>query len=182
MFGLYLTTTGISFGIFYLSTKAYGDYLNRMGYVDADGSKSTAELGFNILSLGFKALIPGYNIYSAVKILWAGSKHFEEMAADDLKKGSIRKLTHEEIKEQARLEMESNKKNGYVSNESFMDLRSSDIDENIKRLADSEENPYNDMTNEEKLEYLKKERKALLQGNDEEKEREKIRKYYTRSQ
>ena len=163
MFGLYLTTTGISFGIFYLSTKAYGDYLKRMGYVDADGSKSTAELGFSILSLGFKAIIPGYNIYSAVKILWAGSKHFEEMAADDLKKGSISKLTDKEIKEDAIEEQQQPKieekmeQNSNQKTEQVIEQKSAPkLDRNFIYK------PYKDMTNEEKLAFLEQEKAYLL--------------------
>ena len=171
MFGLYLATTGISFGVFYLSTKAYGDYLKRMGYVDADGSKSTAELGFNIVSLGFKALIPGYNIYSALKILWEGSEHFEEMAADDLKKGSIRKLTDREIngdvieeKQQPRIEEKAE-----LKAEQIAESKTEQVVEQ-KTAPKLERNfvykPYKDMTNEEKLAFLEQEKAYLLQQKE----------------
>lgn len=164
MFGLYLITTGVSFGVYYLSTKAYGDYLKRKGYIDADGERSRAELGFMMLSLGFKALIPIYNIYTAAKIVWDGSKHFDEMAADDLKKGSIRIATEEE---------KANTKK----------INSNVIEEKDNYIH------YEDMTNDEKLAFLEKEREFLLQLKADESsskqsdnyhaEKERIKKYYT---
>ena len=168
MLVFYLVTTGVSFGIYYLSTKAYGDYLERKGYVDADGKRSSAELGFMMLSLGVKALIPIYNICTAAKIVWDGSKHFDEMAADDLKKGSIRKLTDEEIEQKEVVENE---------------------DTTIISQPDDYTH-YHEMTREEKLAFLEKEKEFLLQekeneslisSNDNEEEKARIRKYYTSS-
>lgn len=148
MLGFYIITTGISFGIYYLSSNAYNNYLERKGYVSNEPSKSLAETKFNLLSLAFKALIPGYNIYTAIQILWEGPKQFDKMAADELKSGSIRKLTIEEIKE--------------IENKKAKEE---------EKVIVSEKLNYEEMTNEEKIAFLEKEREELLklkESNEEE--------------
>lgn len=97
MFFWYLVSVGASYGTFYLQGRAYSDYLKRNNYVSNTNPMGEYELKFDMFSLALKALTPGFNIYAAVKILWDGSKDFEKRAKEALNKGTIRKLTKEEI-------------------------------------------------------------------------------------
>jgi len=173
MFGLYIITTGISFGVFFLSSKAYNDFIERKGYVSTEKEKSVAELNFNILSYAFKALIPGYNIYSAIQILWTGSKHFEESLQDEIKKGNLRRITEADLTEDI-----NTNSNQYVSPEECLGFEPN--------------RHYEEMTNDEKLAFLEKEKEFLLQEKenanvskqnmvDEDKEKARIRSYYIRT-
>ena len=171
LMGIYLATTAISCGVFYLSGKAYGGYLERNNYVSTTKPKGASEILFDTISLGFKAFIPGYNLYTAVILLWTGSKNFEELASKSLNDGSIRKLTEEEIEEKERQEMEAN-----------MELESSDdVEENFDLLEETndkeETNGIEDeydfnvsddnskshmMSLEEKIAYLEREKELLI--------------------
>ena len=155
---LYGVTTTISFGVYYLSTKAYNDYLERKGYEFVDGPKTPAELSFTIASYAFKAIIPGYNIYNAVQILWQGNKQFADMAFDDLKSGNIRKLTNEE-----RIEMH---------NQNHLENATIETQNNHPMQ-------YSELTAEEKIAFLEKQKELLLQGMS---QQEEAPKQYTMQQ
>ena len=144
---LYFMTTGISFGIFVLYSKAYSEYLDRNNYVSTTDSKGGAELGFNLISYILKILAPGYNIYNAVKLLWAGPKQLEENAASDLAANKIRVRTAEEI-EARKLEKEKQARllENYRNNESygsgFNDVNFGSEDKEYDMDIDSDEDEY----------------------------------------
>ena len=146
MLELYLITTGISFGISYLSARAYSDFLKRKNCVSTGISDLNYEFKFKLLSLVFKSLIPGYNIYTAIETLWNGTKDFNSSLEEGLKNGTIRRMTDEEIKE---LEEEKavNKNSNVEVHEAYI-------------------KPYEQMTNEEKLAFLEREKELLLKEKE----------------
>lgn len=165
MFGLYVLTTAISGGVFYLTSKAYDGYLKRNHYISTTGEKKLAELNFEILSYAFKALMPGYNIYMAVKMLWDGPKQFEVQALESLKKGKIREMTDEEIENEEALESYELVDNNYnnTENETFL------VDATTIKQHSSVKS-YNELTAEEKLAFLRQEQAFLLESSKEKKE------------
>ena len=175
LFDLYCLSVAVSGGVFYLSGRAYDDYLKRNNYVSNTSPMGNYELKFNLASLALKALTPGFNIYAAAQILWDGSKDFEKKTAEALSKGRIRKLTDEEIAERKKAEQEkvfenfNNVKDDFdkqevvkSSNEEYDFGVNTNEEEYDFNINSDNTNESKEMTLDEQIAYLEHEKEILL--------------------
>lgn len=120
--------------------------LKRKGYKFVKENKSFAEKLSSFISIAFKGSIPVYNVINAIVILCMGDKLYDYMEKKLLEKGKIYMPKDEP-----------------ENSESEMESSSSEIENNNTNSVqkDSSEKKYEDMTLEEKLAYLKKEKEKL---------------------
>ena len=85
--GLYVITTLASWGIYYLVDKAYVNKLEREEYAFKD--TSVYEKILDYAQKGLRRIIPVYNIYMAVKMLWYGDNYLEFRKREDLKNDKL---------------------------------------------------------------------------------------------
>lgn len=174
LFDFYLISIAASWGVFYLSGKAYDDYLKRNNYVSTTDKMGNYELKFNLASIALKALTPGFNIYAAAKILWDGSKDFEQRANEALSKGRIRKLTDKELEEKRQFEsekvfenfnnvQEETKKQELANySNSYNNVNNNYVEEEYDFNVSNDNDNINKMTLDEQIAYLEHEKEILL--------------------
>ena len=152
LLNIYLGTTAISWATVLLTSIATTNKLKRKGYTFVKENKSLSEKIMSYISTIFQASIPIYNILNTICILCMGEKVYDIMEEKLLKQGKIY------------IESDANNVEDEVLQERNVNL-SFGRTNNITSCRSNSE-----MTNEEKLEYLKELRRNLSnnqEGNNE---------------
>ena len=148
---VYAATTLASYLLVGITEAAIDKRLDREGYVDTTRDESTIEKVKSYLEIAIILAIPIFNVAFSSYIFFS-DKLYDEILQEGLSNNVIRRKTKEELlieKEEEILKQEiSKKKNGNVLEEQPL----------IKA--------YSEMTNEEKLTFLARERNFLLSQND----------------
>ena len=137
LLNIYLGTTAISWATVFIFSAACEKKLKREGYKVVKEKKSISEKIASFISIAFKGSIPIHNILNTIAILCMGDKLYEYMEDKLLEQGKIYMPTEEMPS--------SEETNTYT--------------ESIEKA--STEKKYDEMTLEEKLAYLERERKIL---------------------
>ena len=148
--GIYAATTLASYLLVGITEAAINKRLDREGYVDTTKDESTIEKIKSALEMAIVLAIPILNIAFSGFIFFS-STTYDEILEAGLSKNTIRKKTQEELfieKEQNILKQEKNK-----------NKNAKDIEEQSRIKA------YSEMTNEEKLIFLEREKNFLLSQN-----------------
>ena len=150
LLGIYATTTISAFLMDLITSKAMDERLDREGYTyNEKNEKGTAEKIRESIIVGAILLTPVINFVLGCAMFFEYNKLYKSTLDDGVLDGSIRRKTDEEIKEQ---ESKKQKKKSKVKEK-----------EVIKEVVINK--PYSEMTNEEKLAVLEKERAFLLSIN-----------------
>ena len=148
LLNIYLGTTAVSWAIVLIFSAAGGKKLKREGYNLVNPKKSFTEKLASFISTAFIGSIPIYNIIIAIAILCVGDDKFYEYMKDKLlEEGKIYMTKDEPANKQP--EMES----------SPFEKEQNNTDSIQKVNA---EKKYEDMSVEEKMAYLEREKEILL--------------------
>jgi len=147
LLNIYLGTTAVSWAIVFICGAACSKKLKREGYKVVDSKKSFIEKLASFISLAFKGSIPIVNIISAIYILWMIDEMYEYGKGQLLEKGEIYMPKDEPANTQP--EMES----------SPFEKEQNNTDSIQKVNAKKK---YEDMSVEEKMAYLEREKEILL--------------------
>lgn len=144
LLNIYLGTTAISWATVFIFSAACKKKLKREGYKFVKEKKSISEKIASFMSVAFKGSIPVYNILNTIAVLCMGDKLYGYMEDKLLSEGEIYMPT-EEIPS---------------SEDEFSPSEGTKIyTESIEKT--STEKKYDEMTLEEKLAYLEREREIL---------------------
>ena len=148
LLGVYAGTTISAFLMDLITTKAMDERLEREGYTyNEKNKKGLAEKIREGIIVGSILLIPVINVILGFAMFFGYNSLYKSTLEDGLTDGSIRRKTEEEIEDQ------KNKKEN----------KKSKVKEVVKEVVINK--PYSEMTNEEKLAVLEKERAFLLSIN-----------------
>ena len=151
--GIYAGTTIAGFLMEVIASKAMDERLEREGYTYTDKvEKGTAEKIQETLQVGLIMLIPVINFIFGCVVFFGTNSFYKSMLEDGLSDGSIRRKTEEE-KEEQKIQKELKK-------------TKTKIKEVTKEVVINK--PYSEMTNEEKLAVLEREKSFLLSINNRE--------------
>ncbi|MBE6151426.1 MAG: hypothetical protein E7162_06415 [Firmicutes bacterium] len=151
--GIYAGTTIAGFLMEAIASKAMDERLEREGYTYTDKvEKGTAEKIQETLQVGLIMLIPVINFIFGCIVFFGTNSFYKSMLEDGLSDGSIRRKTEEE-KEEQKIKKELKK-------------TKTKIKEVTKEVVINK--PYSEMTNEEKLAVLEREKSFLLSINNRE--------------
>lgn len=151
--GIYAGTTIAGFLMEAIASKAMDERLEREGYTYTDKvEKGTAEKIQETLQVGLIMLIPVINFIFGCVVFFGTNSFYKSMLEDGLSDGSIRRKTEEE-KEEQKIQKELKK-------------TKTKIKEVTKEVVINK--PYSEMTNEEKLAVLEREKSFLLSINNRE--------------
>lgn len=151
--GIYAGTTIAGFLMEAIASKAMDERLEREGYTYTDKvEKGTAEKIQETLQAGLIMLIPVINFIFGCVVFFGTNSFYKSMLEDGLSDGSIRRKTEEE-KEEEKIKKELKK-------------TKTKIKEVTKEVVINK--PYSEMTNEEKLAVLEREKSFLLSINNRE--------------
>ena len=154
--GIYAGTTIAGFLLGAIASKAMDERLEREGYTYTDKvEKGTAEKIQETLQVGLIMLIPVINFIFGCVVFFGTNSFYESMLEDGLSDGSIRRKTEEE--KEAEKEEKIKKK---------LKKTKTKIEEITKEVVINK--PYSEMTNEEKLAVLEREKSFLLSINNRE--------------
>lgn len=143
LLNIYLGSIAISFSVTSIFGSACSKKLKREGYKFVSGKASFVEKFANLLSNLFICSVPGLNIIRTIYFLFNGyDEIYESWAKELLKNGEIYKPMEEKI--------DNNSKRKILEKEKF-----NNYTENSKKT-------YDEMTIEEKLEYLQQEKEKLI--------------------
>lgn len=155
--GIYAGTTIAGFLMEVIASKAMDERLEREGYTYTDKvEKGTAEKIQETLQVGLIMLIPVINFIIGCVVFFGTNSLYKSMLEDGLSDGSIRRKTEEE--KEAEKEEEKIKKE--------LKKTKTKIKEVTKEVVINK--PYSEMTNEEKLAVLEREKSFLLSINNRE--------------
>ena len=138
LFKLYLGTTALNLIVAAIYGIAGEKRIQRKGYKRNKVKRTFIESLPSYLSILFYSAIPIYNIITVIYILSKGDELFDNIEAELIQKGKLRKA-----------EPETNESN------SFAEMKLNNFNKS-----------YNDMTREEKITFLKQEQEKLLHEND----------------
>lgn len=147
LLNIYLGTTAVSWAVVFIFSVACGKKLKREGYKIVKEKKSFVEKLASFISTAFKGSIPIYNIINAIAILCVGDKFYEHMVDKLLESGKIYMPKDEPANIQPEIESSPFEKE-QSNTESIQKV-------NCKRK-------YEDMSVEEKMAYLEREKEMLL--------------------
>lgn len=147
LLNIYLGTTAVSWATVFIFGAACEKKLKREGYKFVKPKKSFTEKLASFISTAFKGSIPIYNIINTIAILCMGDKLYEYMEDKLLEEGKIYMPKDEPANPQP--EMES----------SPFEKEQNNTDSIQKVNA---EKKYEDMSVEEKMAYLEREKEILL--------------------
>ena len=151
--GIYAGTTIAGFLMEAIASKTMDERLEREGYTYTDKvEKGTAEKIQETLQAGLIMLIPVINFIFGCVVFFGTNSFYKSMLEDGLSDGSIRRKTEEE-KEEEKIKKELKK-------------TKTKIKEVTKEVVINK--PYSEMTNEEKLAVLEREKSFLLSINNRE--------------
>ena len=151
--GIYAGTTIAGFLMEVIASKAMDERLEREGYTYTDKvEKGTAEKIQETLQVGLIMLIPVINFIFGCVVFFGTNSFYKSMLEDGLSDGSIRRKTEEE-KEEQKIQKELKK-------------TKTKIKEVTKEVVINK--PYSEMSNEEKLAVLEREKTFLLSINNRE--------------
>ena len=155
--GIYAGTTIAGFLMEAIASKAMDERLEREGYTYTDKvEKGPAEKIQETLQVGLIMLIPVINFIFGCVVFFGTNSFYKSMLEDGLSDGSIRRKTEEEKeveKEEEKIKKELKK-------------TKTKIKEVTKEVVINK--PYSEMTNEEKLAVLEREKSFLLSINNRE--------------
>ena len=155
--GIYAGTTIAGFLMEVIASKAMDERLEREGYTYTDKvEKGTAEKIQETLQVGLIMLIPVINFIFGCVVFFGTNSFYKSMLEDGLSDGSIRRKTEEEKeaeKEEEKIKKEQKKEK-------------TKIKEVTKEVVINK--PYSEMSNEEKLAVLEREKTFLLSINNRE--------------
>jgi hypothetical protein len=155
--GIYAGTTIVGFLMEVIASKAMDERMEREGYTYTDKvEKGTAETIQETLQVGLIMLIPVINFIFGCVVFFGTNSFYKSMLEDGLSDGTIRRLTEEEKEEQKE---EQNKKKAQKKEKNK-------IKEVTKEVVINK--PYSEMSNEEKLAVLEREKAFLLSINNQE--------------
>lgn len=155
--GIYAGTTIAGFLMEVIASKAMDERLEREGYTYTDKvEKGPAEKIQETLQVGLIMLIPVINFIFGCVVFFGTNSFYKSMLEDGLSDGSIRRKTEEE--KEAEKEEEKIKKE--------LKKTKTKIKEVTKEVVINK--PYSEMTNEEKLAVLEREKSFLLSINNRE--------------
>lgn len=144
LLNIYLGTTAISWATVFMFSAACEKKLKREGYKFVREKKSISEKIASFISTAFKGSIPVYNIINTIAVLCAGDKLYEYMEDKLLEEGKIYMPTEENPISEDKISPREETKNYTESMEKA-----------------STEKKYDEMTLEEKLAYLEREKEIL---------------------
>lgn len=151
--GIYAGTTIAGFLMEVIASKAMDERMEREGYTYTDkGEKGTAEKIQETLQAGLIMLIPVINFIFGCVIFFGTNSLYKSTLEDGLSDGTIRRKTEEE-KEEEKIKKENKKEKIKIK-------------EVTKEVVINK--PYSEMSNEEKLAVLERERTFLLSINNRE--------------
>lgn len=149
LLGIYAGTTISAFLMDLLTSKAMDERLDREGYTyNEKDQKGPAEKIREGIIVGAILLIPGINFLLGCAMFFGYNKLYKSTLEDGLSDGTIRRKTEEEKEKQSLKKEKKNKKIEVVKEEVIINK------------------PYSEMSNEEKLAVLEKERAFLLSINN----------------
>lgn len=152
--GIYAGTTIAAFLMSVISSKAMDERLSREGYKYADEEpKGIAERIQETIKSGLIMLMPGLNFLIGCVAFFGTNSFYKSVLEDGLNDGTIRRKTDEEKEEEKRIR------------------ESKRVKKSQKDIAPVQEQtiinkPYSEMSNEEKLAVLEKEKAFLLSVNN----------------
>ena len=147
LLNIYLGTTAVSWAIVFIFSAACEKKFKREGYKIVKQKKSFVEKLASFISTAFEGSIPIYNIINAIAILCMGDKFYEHVVDKLLEEGKIYMPKDEPANIQP--EIESSPFENEQSN--------TDSIQNVNC-----EKKYEDMSVEEKMAYLEREKEMLL--------------------
>lgn len=151
--GIYAGTTIAGFLMEVIASKVMDERLDREGYTYTDKvEKGTAEKIQETLQAGLIMLIPIINFIFGCVVFFGTNSFYKSMLEDGLSDGSIRRKTEEE-KEEQKIKKE-------------LKRTKTKIKEVTKEVIINK--PYSEMTSEEKLAILEREKAFLLSINNRE--------------
>ena len=143
LLGIYLVTTAISWATIIIVSKSCEKRLERKGYKQIKQKKSFIENVASSMSTIFKASLPVYNILNACVILFMGDKVYDELEKELLERGSIYIPKENNVNTQPEMKSMTLEKTNNVQK-----------DNTVKK--------YEDMSIDEKIAYLEREKQSLL--------------------
>ena len=146
LLNIYLGTTAVSWAIAFIFSVVCEKKLKRKGYKFVKPKKSFTERLASFISTAFKGFIPIYNISCIIVILWMGDKYYEHIEKKRLEEGTIYMPKDEPANTQP--EMESSPFEKEQNNTGIQEGNA--------------EKKYEDMSVEEKMAYLEREKEILL--------------------
>lgn len=150
--GIYVGTTITAFLMDLISSKAMDERLDREGYAyNEQDKKGPAEKIREGILVGAILLIPVINFILGCAMFFGYNKLYKSTLDDGLTDGSIRRKTEEEKEEQKLKQLNKEKKG-------------KKIEVVTEKIIINK--PYSEMTNEEKLVVLEKEKAFLLSMNN----------------
>ncbi len=153
LLGIYAGTTIAGFLMEVIASKAMDERLDREGYTYSDKTKKgIAERLQETIQVGLIMLIPVINFIFGCVVFFGTNSFYKSTLEDGLSDGSIRKKTEEEKEEESRKKEQKKAK-----------IR---VKEVTKEVVINK--PYSEMTNEEKLAVLEREKAFLLSINNRE--------------
>ena len=147
MLEIYLITTLISWATFGLFAASCTERMKREGYKGVKIKKSLSERFFENLSILFKISIPLFNIAAAIITFFSADKLYEGIKEKLLSEGKLEKIDEENNEEEIEFDIDKDTMN-------------------VKK--------YNDLSVEEKIDYLEKEKEHLLREKESNKQNEHI--------
>ena len=151
---LYLATTIFSCGVSAITLLAYNKRLKREGYSFKNNHQNVSLpekiIGSiqTLLFVSVPTLIPVFNIAMIFRLITKFDEVYEEFVADNIKEGKLYKIDEKELSgasDDKNLTM--NKPNSIVDEES----------------KNKKEKAYSEMTREEKIAFLEREKRTLLE-------------------
>lgn len=152
LLGIYAGTTISAFLMDLITSKAMDERLDREGYTynEIDKKGPAEKIREGILT-GAILLIPGINFILGCAMFFGYNKLYKSTLEDGLTDGTIRRKTEEEKEEQRIKQLNKGKKSKKIE---------------VVKEEIVINKPYSEMTNEEKLAVLEKEKAFLLSINN----------------
>lgn len=152
--GIYIGTTVTAFLMGAISDKAMDERLDREGYKYVEKEpKGPAEKIQDAIQVGLIMLIPGLNFIIGCISFFGFNSFYKSFLEESLENGTIRRKTEEEKEEEKRIrEAKKEKRN------------EKEIQVVQKQVVINK--PYSEMSNEEKLAVLEREKTFLLSINN----------------
>ena len=141
LLNIYLGTTAISIATVYLYSIAWQKRIEKEGYVFVDKKESFIDKIVKNISTILRLSIPVLNIIPVLTLIFSGDKLYEKMKQSFLYDGKIK----------------------YVYDKSYTSEQEKDIKMDMSPIESNEsKKSYSEMTVEEKLAYLEKEKQNLI--------------------
>lgn len=164
LLGIYIGTTAASFLFAGITNAAWNKRLDREGYRDLSKERTKIERFKDALEETILLLIPGINIIGSSMLFFGGDNLYKECRDNGISDGKIVKKSKQQIEEEQRVKeakLEAKKKK--KSNQEPIVIQ--------QEQTQSKTKSYSEMTNEEKLVFLERERAFLLSMNQQSKEK-----------